>query len=205
MPGFSETLESKRFAPGRQVVTREVDGRVRRFTVQIPNGVEGQSLPVVVFPGHRGGIELGFNYRMRLTGLAADEAEAMAIILSRPMPELDALGLRDAVERARGKLIESFPDQVRPRMEQTRRRVRFAGSRRRRADPRIAAIAEAVREARIIRINANSAGERALHPVALVAGPHGWSVVEARHEGRPIPLAACGDINVSARRFRGDS
>jgi polyhydroxybutyrate depolymerase len=48
MPGFPWSTEAKRFAPGRQVVTREVDGRVRRFTIQMPSGAGDQPLPVVV-------------------------------------------------------------------------------------------------------------------------------------------------------------
>ena len=32
-------------------------------------------LPIIVLQGSGGGIELGFNYRTRLTGLARDEAE----------------------------------------------------------------------------------------------------------------------------------
>src|ERR1700676_3735987 len=64
-------------------------------------------LPVIVHQGAQGGIELGFNYRTRLTGLAADEAEAMAAILARPIPELGDLGMSEAGQRARSKLLES--------------------------------------------------------------------------------------------------
>src|SRR5262249_61907342 len=47
MPGYHWT-ETRRFAPGRQVVTREVDGRVRRFTIQMPSGTGEQPRPVGV-------------------------------------------------------------------------------------------------------------------------------------------------------------
>ena len=43
-------------------------------------------LPMIVRPGRGGGIELGFNYRTRLTGLATDEAEALGILLGRGAP-----------------------------------------------------------------------------------------------------------------------
>ena len=43
-------------------------------------------LPMIVRPGRGGGIELGFNYRTRLTGLAADEAEALGVLLGRGLP-----------------------------------------------------------------------------------------------------------------------
>ena len=39
-------------------------------------------LPIVTFQGNRGGFELGFNYRTRLTGLDEDEAEALGVWLS---------------------------------------------------------------------------------------------------------------------------
>ena len=41
-------------------------------------------LPILTHRGAQGGIELGFNYRTRLTGLAEDEAEALAIWLAAP-------------------------------------------------------------------------------------------------------------------------
>ena len=63
-------------------------------------------LPVIVHRGHRGGIELGFNYRSRLTGLDRDEAEALAIMLNYPVPELSALGL-DAAASAPGPKCSS--------------------------------------------------------------------------------------------------
>ena len=82
-------------------------------------------LPIIAFQGNQGGIALGFDYRTRLTGLAADEAEALAVILARPMPELAALGMSDAAHRARAKIVESFPDQVRARIAAAQQRFRF--------------------------------------------------------------------------------
>jgi hypothetical protein len=41
-------------------------------------------LPILTHRGAMGGIELGFNYRTRLIGLAEDEAEALAIWLAAP-------------------------------------------------------------------------------------------------------------------------
>ena len=67
-------------------------------------------LPIIVHQGSGGGIELGFNYRTRLTGLARDEAAALGLILSAENPMISALGLENAAKRARAKLIESLPD-----------------------------------------------------------------------------------------------
>ena len=41
-------------------------------------------LPMIVYPGHRGGIELGFDYRTGLTGLAADEARIRSLVSETP-------------------------------------------------------------------------------------------------------------------------
>jgi len=158
-------------------------------------------LPVIVHQGNQGGIELGFNYRTRLTGLATDEAEAMAVILTRPVPELDALGMQDAGHRARGKLWESFPDTVRQTMERTRQSFQFAPLPSSACDPRIFAMASAIRRKGLVQIQTRTASPRTIHPVALVAGTDGWTVIDAIVPDPTIPLSEWGDISLSARTF----
>ena len=158
-------------------------------------------LPIIVHQGNQGGIELGFNYRTRLTGLDADEAEAMAIVLTRPVPELAALGLATAGARARAKMLEAFPDRVRAIMDDARNRFRFDAPAANPSDPRLAALAEAVRHRRIVRIEAHSASPRTIHPSVLAMGPEGWRIIDALAPDRPIPLADCGAINISAKTF----
>ncbi len=157
-------------------------------------------LPIIVHAGQGGGIELGFNYRTRLTGLNPDEAEALGLILARPMPELKALGLAGAAKRACAKLIESLPDA--PRRHAARAQSLFhLESEALPEDPRVEALAKAVREARIVRINARSKTPRTIHPQMLAASPEGWAVVDACAPDQPIPLATCGDINISSKVF----
>jgi predicted DNA-binding transcriptional regulator YafY len=158
-------------------------------------------LPIIVLQGNAGGIELGFNYRTRLTGLAADEAEAMALVLSKPMPELEALGMRAAGERARSKLLESFPDSVREKILRGQWQFRYAPEERIENDPRLAALAAAVREGRIVRIQARSGDPVVIHPVALILRDYGWAVIDGLKSERTISLAECGDINISTKRF----
>lgn len=158
-------------------------------------------LPIIVHRGNQGGIELGFNYRTRLTGLDAAEAEAMAVVLARPMPELAALGLAAAAARARAKMRESFPDQVRAAMERAEAMFRFDPPPEEPPDPRIPALAGAVRGRNLVRIRTNRLDERVIHPVSLVLGSGGWQVVDGRAPTLPIPVAACGTINVSAKTF----
>jgi predicted DNA-binding transcriptional regulator YafY len=158
-------------------------------------------LPMVVHAGFRGGIELGFDYRTRLTGLAADEAEALGVLLARPLDDLVPLGLAEAASRARRKLLESFPDGVRARAHEAARRFRFVSDGPSEPDPRLPALAAAVRERRIVRIQAYQPLERVIHPVALVCTATGWMMEDARRPDAPVPLASCGDINISAKTF----
>lgn len=158
-------------------------------------------LPMIVHAGYRGGIELGFEYRTRLTALAADEAEAIGVLLSRPIDELAALGIADAANRARRKLLEAFPDTVRVRAGEAARRFRFAALATAEPDPRVIALADAVRQRRIVRIHAYRRGERTIHPVALVCDRTGWQVEDALAPGAAIAINECGDINISSKRF----
>jgi predicted DNA-binding transcriptional regulator YafY len=173
----------------------------RRTILRDVDALTEAGLPIIVYQGNQGGIELGFNYRTRLTGLAADEAEAMALLLSRPLNELAELGLAEAGERARSKMLESFPDPVRARMDETRRRFRYELPSPAAPDPRLPALADAVRAGRIVRIDARSRSPRTVHPVGLVLRTQGWFLVDDLAPEAPIALEACRDINISGLTF----
>lgn len=157
-------------------------------------------LPIVVHQGNRGGIELGFNYRTRLTGLARDEAEALGIILAADSPVLAALDLDRPAARARAKLLESLPDSVRADAQRAAYRFRHEVPALPRDDPRIRAFVHAVREERVVTIGARGPAPRRVHPAALVLGQHGWAVEDAL-SGLTVPQSDWHDINVSAHRF----
>lgn len=156
-------------------------------------------LPIIVFQGNQGGIELGFNYRTRLTGLAADEAEALGVVLGQNEAALLALGMVQPGRRAVSKLIESLPDGVRDRVVMAQTQYRFVpdGAE---PDPRLPALAEAVRDGRIVVIRAFATDRQIIHPVALICASDDWYVEDALTD--MIQLGACGDINISAKRFR---
>ena len=158
-------------------------------------------LPIIVLQGNQGGIELGFNYRTRLTGLASDEAEALALILTKPIPELHALGLADAGRRASNKMIESFPDSVREKIATAQRAFLFSPPSRIVPDVRVSALATAIRERKIVRIMTNCAKARTIHPIGLIFNEAGWQLIDVRAPDTAIPQSACGDINISARNF----
>lgn len=154
-------------------------------------------LPVVTHSGSGGGIELGFGYRTRLTGLTPTEAEAAGLLLSADLEVFDVLGLGADVRRVQSKLLESLPDAVRTRAETsaTQFGLTVAADR---TDPRIRAFAEAVRGHRIVRIDARR-NPRTLHPLGLRLGQP--AAVLDGVSGQFVPERQWRDINVSGRRF----
>jgi len=158
-------------------------------------------LPVVVTRGARGGIELGFNYRTRLTGLSREEAEALGVLLATPPALLEPIGLAGPARAASAKLLESLPDGVREVAMRAQQQFRQVPRRPPPEDPRIAPLARAIREGRRVRIRARSRSPRTIHPVALTLGPRGWAVVDALAPDPPIALDACEDLNISALKF----
>lgn len=160
-------------------------------------------LPIIVHQGNQGGIELGFNYRTRLTGLAQDEAEALGIILTTPNPMLDAIELSQPAARARAKLIESLPDRVRQTAKIASTQFISRANPADKSDRRIPALAHAIRNRRIIRVNARSKSPRLIHATALTTTPDGWFLFD-KITNSEIPLSGCGDINISVKTFAPD-
>ncbi len=158
-------------------------------------------LPVVTYHGNRGGFELGFNYRTRLTGLAADEAEALAVLLADRSARLAELGMTEAAARASSKLLESFPDGVREKVALAGRRFQVKPDAAAVPDPRVAALADAVRRGVVVRLDARSSTPLTVHPQALTFADGGWFLIDAREPGRPIPSAGWRDINISSHVF----
>lgn len=153
-------------------------------------------LPIITHRGAAGGVELGFNYRTRLTGLAEDEAEALALWLSAPPPTLSALGLDGAARRAKAKFLESLPDRSRAIAALAATRFPIMPPPDAVTDPRIPAIAEAIRLGRTLTLAARSATPLRLRPDCLGFGPGGWWVM-GPPLSTPVPLALWGDINIS--------
>ncbi len=173
----------------------------RRTIMRDIDALTEAGLPIIVHRGNTGGIELGFNYRSRFVSLDAGEAEALGVILGMPKTTLAELGIQSAAHRACDKLVESLPIAVRQRVHEAQRRFQFSTPAATSPDPRVAALADAVRKSLIVRLNARSASPRTIHPVALHGGPHGWTIVDRRDSKRAIPQDLWGDVNISARRF----
>ena len=156
-------------------------------------------LPVVVNRGIHGGIELGFDYRTRLTGLATDEAEALGVVLGAGASALRDLGMEVAGQRACDKLVESLPDTVRARVQHSRERFGSVADEVD-PDPRVPALAAAVRARRIVRIRARSEHPRVIYPIGLRLRRGTWCVDDAK-TGDLLPVADLGDLNISCKTF----
>jgi predicted DNA-binding transcriptional regulator YafY len=157
-------------------------------------------LPVITYQGNQGGFELGFSYRTRLTGLAADEAEALAVLLDAPTPRLAELGMADAGRRVISKLRESLPDQVRAKVQLAREQFRISTEASDAEDPRIPALAAEIRGRHRICLRARSATPQEIHPLAPSHDANGWSVLEARTSAS-IGIADWHDLNISSLQF----
>ncbi|MCB9651615.1 MAG: HTH domain-containing protein [Deltaproteobacteria bacterium] len=173
----------------------------RRTVLRDVDALAEAGLPVVVHRGPHGGIELGFNYRSRLTGLSRPEAEALGVILGSQSPLVDALGLGRAGRAARTKLLESLPDGVREAALLAQARFRTEPATQAPVDPRIAPLAQAIRDGRQVKIRSRSRAPRAVHPVALISSADGWALVDGLQPDRPIPIEEWEDLNISALRF----
>lgn len=176
----------------------------RRTILRDVDALAEAGLPMIVHPGRGGGIELGFNYRTRLTGLAGDEAEALGVLLGRRSPELAALRMEQAAARARTKLLESLPDTSRAIARRAARQFRLHGMPPP-PDERIPALAQAVRDRRIVRIRSTTPQPRTVHPVALLFTEASWALLDALDPSAPIPLSECGVVNISRRTFPADA
>ena len=91
---------------------------------------------------------------------------------------------------------------MRGHLNRSRRQVRFApGLGVRVADPRVAALMEAIRRRQVVRLDARSTSPVVLHPVGLVRQADGWAVVDEREPDTVVPQARWGTVNVSAKLF----
>ncbi|MEM9642760.1 MAG: HTH domain-containing protein [Pseudomonadota bacterium] len=170
----------------------------RRTILRDVDAMTEAGLPIIVHQGHGGGIELGFNYRTRLTGLSRDEAEALGLILAAPAPMLAPTGLFTAGERARTKLLESLPDGTRQLAQTAQALFQHHWQDLPAADPRLPAMAQAIRGRHVVRLRAHQTPCE-VHPVQLILRDT-WAI-DCALSGQHIPLEDWGSINISGQTF----
>jgi predicted DNA-binding transcriptional regulator YafY len=146
-------------------------------------------VPVYGEPGHEGGYRLLDGYRTRLTGLTADEAEALFLT---GLPAAAAqLGLTSATSTAQLKLMAALPAELRARAGRLAERFHldppswYVDAER---TPHLTSIAEATWNQRAVEIRYLRWAEP--HEISRVVQPHGlvlkagnWYLV-ARGDGR---------------------
>jgi predicted DNA-binding transcriptional regulator YafY len=144
-------------------------------------------VPIYAERGPHGGVQLVEGYRTRLTGMTADEAEAL-FLSGLPGPAAE-LGLGTVVTAARLKVLASLPSELRVRASRLVERFYLdAAGWFQESDPvpHLAAVAEAVWEGRRLWIEyerGDSRVERLLEPLGLVLKGGIWYVVAAVEDG----------------------
>ena len=145
------------------------------------DALSAAGVPIYAERGPHGGIQLVDGYRTRLTGLTADEAEAL-FLSGMPGPAAE-LGLGTVVAAARLKVLASLPGELRARASRLVERFHldatawFSSSD---PVPNLATLADAVWEARRATIRYRRGGdsvERELEPIGLVLKAGVWYLV----------------------------
>jgi predicted DNA-binding transcriptional regulator YafY len=148
-------------------------------------------VPVYATRGRHGGVQLLPGYRTRLTGMTADEADAM-FLTGLPTAAAD-LGLGSVLAATQLKLLAALPPEFRERAARIRDRFHLDAPgwlRESDAPPYLATVAEAVWTQRRIEIRYERAnrvvGERVLDPLGLVLKGGTWYLVAqpATDDGR---------------------
>lgn len=172
----------------------------RRTILRDVDAMTEAGLPIIVFQGNQGGIELGFQYRTRLTGLTQEEATALGLVLSAQNPMIEALELYPEAELAKTKLVESFPDQTRHHVETAMAQFKLTSASPS-DDPRIAAIARAIQQSSIVTLRFASDTAQVVHPTRLELAEDTWRLWDAQTEIW-IDAKDWGRVNISRRRFQ---
>jgi predicted DNA-binding transcriptional regulator YafY len=173
-------------------LARELEVSVRTVHRDV-EALSEAGIPIYAERGPQGGIRLVEGYRTRLTGMTAEEAEAV-FLSGIPGPAAE-LGLGTVVAAARLKVLAALPAELRPRAARLVERFHLDASGWFQSDepvPHLAALSEAVWGARRVEIGYRRGGDlvaggdavaRVIDPLGLVLKAGVWYVV-ANVEGQ---------------------
>ncbi|HLY12990.1 MAG TPA: YafY family protein [Candidatus Limnocylindrales bacterium] len=162
-------------------------------------------VPIYAERGPYGGIRLVDGYRTRLTGMTADEAEAL-FLAGVPGPAAE-LGLGTVVAAARLKVLAALPPELRTRASRLVERFHldavgwYQGSE---PVPHLAAISEAVWESQRVTIDyrRDRVVARLIEPLGLVLKAGVWYVVAlAEGQIRTFRVSRIARIEPTGERF----
>ncbi len=168
-------------------LARELEVSVRTIHRDV-DALSASGVPIYADRGPHGGIRLVDGYRTRLTGMTADEAEAL-FLAGVPGPAAE-LGLGTVVAAARLKVLAALPTELRARASRLVERFHLDAAAWYHADepvPLLGPLSEAVWEAQRIQIAYNRGDktvDRVLDPLGLVLKAGVWYLVAAA-DGQP--------------------
>jgi predicted DNA-binding transcriptional regulator YafY len=146
------------------------------------DALSSAGVPIYATRGRAGGFQLLEGYRTRLTGMTADEADAL-FLSGLPGAAAD-LGLGSVLAATQVKLLAALPPELRERAARIRDRFYLDAPgwlRENDAPPSLATIADAVWSQRQVDVRYERAnrqlGERRLEPLGLVLKAGTWYVV----------------------------
>jgi predicted DNA-binding transcriptional regulator YafY len=168
-------------------LARELEVSVRTIHRDV-DALSASGVPIYADRGPHGGIRLVDGYRTRLTGMTADEAEAL-FLSGLPGPAAE-LGLGTVVAAARLKVLAALPTELRARASRLVERFHLDAAAWYHPDepvPHLGALSEAVWEAQRVEIGydrGDKTVDRFLEPLGLVLKAGVWYLV-ANVDGQP--------------------
>jgi predicted DNA-binding transcriptional regulator YafY len=161
-------------------LARELEVSVRTVHRDVEE-LSAAGVPIFAERGPHGGIRLVDGYRTRLTGMTADEAEAL-FLAGLPGPAAQ-LGLGTVVAAAQLKVMAALPPELRSRASRLVERFHLDAAGWFQADepvPHLSVLSSAVWDGRLVRIRYDRGPtpvERVLGPLGLVLKGGVWYVV----------------------------
>ena len=168
-------------------LARELEVSVRTIHRDV-DALSASGVPIYADRGPHGGIRLVDGYRTRLTGMTADEAEAL-FLSGLPGPAAE-LGLGTVVAAARLKVLAALPTELRARASRLVERFHLDAAAWYHPDeavPHLGPLSEAVWEAQRVQIGydrGDKTVDRVLEPLGLVLKAGVWYLVAAA-DGQP--------------------
>ena len=186
-------------------LARELEVSVRTIHRDVEE-LSAAGVPIFAERGPLGGIRLVDGYRTRLTGMTADEAEAL-FLAGLPGPAAQ-LGLGTVVAAAQLKVMAALPPELRSRASRLVERFHldpagwFQASD---AVPHLATLASAVWEGRLVTISYErdeGVHERTIGPLGLVLKGGIWYVIaQVGDQTRTYRASRVRDARVLDERF----